>query len=106
MATFRNFADINGETIELKSHRINSMKNAEFAERFPGIKGRRYDSFSRMVSEDAEGRVLPITRSIERKSRPSNHKCDARCLHAKGFRCECECGGKNHGRGNFMCEAA
>lgn len=24
-------------------------------------------------------------------------KCDARCTHAKGFQCECSCGGENHG---------
>ena len=23
-------------------------------------------------------------------------KCDARCTHAKGFTCECSCGGENH----------
>jgi len=42
-------------------------------------------------------------RAIERKSNPSMHKCDARCLNATGFRCECACGGKNHGAGNFAC---
>lgn len=25
--------------------------------------------------------------------------CDARCLSSKGHRCECSCGGKNHGAG-------
>lgn len=25
-------------------------------------------------------------------------KCDGRCTHAKGFNCECACGGKNHGK--------
>jgi hypothetical protein len=25
------------------------------------------------------------------------HKCDARCEHAKGTKCECECMGENHG---------
>ena len=24
-------------------------------------------------------------------------KCDARCTHARGFSCECSCGGENHG---------
>lgn len=24
-------------------------------------------------------------------------KCDARCTDAKGFQCECSCGGENHG---------
>jgi hypothetical protein len=28
-----------------------------------------------------------------------DHKCDARCLNAKGHDCTCSCGGANHGRG-------
>lgn len=27
------------------------------------------------------------------------HKCDARCTHARGGTCECSCGGANHGKG-------
>ena len=53
-----------------------------------------------------DGRRVQVERAIERKSTPPNHKCDARCLNATGFKCECSCGGKNHGAGNFMCEAA
>lgn len=26
-----------------------------------------------------------------------SRKCDARCTSAKGFNCECQCAGKNHG---------
>ena len=33
----------------------------------------------------------------------SDHVCDARCTSAKGFQCECSCGGKNHGK-DFICE--
>jgi hypothetical protein len=29
-----------------------------------------------------------------------DHKCDARCLNAKGWSCTCSCGGANHGRGH------
>lgn len=29
-----------------------------------------------------------------------SHKCDARCLNAKGHDCTCSCGGANHGRGH------
>lgn len=36
-------------------------------------------------------------RVIARLAQASNHKCDARCVHAKGRNCECACGGKNHG---------
>lgn len=28
-----------------------------------------------------------------------SHKCDSRCLNAKGHTCTCSCGGANHGRG-------
>lgn len=40
-------------------------------------------------------------RKIEYKSNPSKHICDARCMNATGkiMRCECACGGANHGRG-------
>lgn len=29
-----------------------------------------------------------------------DHKCDSRCLNAKGHECTCSCGGANHGRGH------
>lgn len=50
----------------------------------------------------------PVERRIEYKSNPSKHVCDARCLNATGriMKCECSCGGKNHGRASFSCEAA
>lgn len=44
-----------------------------------------------------------VERSIKFKSNPSLHECDARCMSAKGFNCECSCGGKNHGIGRFTC---
>lgn len=31
-----------------------------------------------------------------------DHKCDARCLNAKGHDCTCSCGGANHGRGHAV----
>jgi hypothetical protein len=33
------------------------------------------------------------------------HKCDDRCINATGrvMKCECSCGGKNHGKGAFNC---
>jgi hypothetical protein len=41
----------------------------------------------------------PVARTIDYARRPSLHKCDARCTNAKGHKCECSCGGANHGRG-------
>ena len=50
----------------------------------------------------------PVERRVEYKSTPSRHECDARCFNATGriMKCECSCGGKNHGRGAFSCVAA
>jgi len=53
----------------------------------------------------ADGRRVTVERKIERKRNPSQHKCDARCMNATGFLCECSCGGKNHGAGSFTCTA-
>ena len=49
-----------------------------------------------------------ITRTVKMKANPSKHVCDIRCTNAKGrvMNCECSCGGKNHGKGRFVCEAA
>jgi hypothetical protein len=35
-----------------------------------------------------------------------DHKCDARCLNAKGHDCTCSCGGANHGRGHTAVHVA
>jgi hypothetical protein len=105
MASFKYFSDLNGETVELVDP--HGLDNAKFASSFPGIKGRKYDSFQRLVGyRIGTKELLPVSRSIERPGNPSNHKCDARCLNARGFKCECSCGGKNHGSAGFMCLAA
>ena len=31
--------------------------------------------------------------------------CDARCMGARGFDCQCACGGANHGRNHLVCDA-
>ncbi len=100
------FADFGGETIELEHP--HGLENAKFATAFPGLKGRRYDSFMMMVGYRAGTReVLPVTRAINYKAFPSKHVCDARCMNASGrtMNCECSCGGKNHGKGTFNCTA-
>ena len=105
--------------VQLRS--MGPMDNAEFARRFPGVKGRRYDSFSMWVGvpKDAGDAVYnratqrwdhdfrAVDRVITYKSNPSRHECDARCMNATGrtMNCECSCGGKNHGRGSLACAA-
>jgi hypothetical protein len=106
MAKVRYFSDFGGQTVELTS--VTSMRNAEFASRFPGVKGYRYDGFEKVVGAvEGSKDLLPVTREITFKSNPSRHECDARCINATGrvMNCECSCGGKNHGRGAFMCTA-
>lgn len=78
---------------------LQPMDNAEFAKRFPGVVGKRSDSFSKWVTFDANNQAMPVTRKIDFKKNPSLHKCDARCRDAKGHNCECSCGGKFHGAG-------
>jgi hypothetical protein len=104
MANIKHFSDWNGTTVELAY--IRQMKNAAFATQFPGIKGRRCDSFTMWVgaTREAPRDLLPVTRVIEYKRNPSKHECNAKCLNgsARGA-CECRCGGKNHGAGSFVC---
>lgn len=103
MANIRYFSDINGEAIQLKAPY--GMPNKEFATKFPGIKGLRCDGYSMWVGYPFEGtgEPLPITRKITYKTFPSRHECNSRCLNGRhNGTCECQCGGKNHGRGNFI----
>jgi hypothetical protein len=92
------FSDYAGETVELIGF-VSGMVMREFDALFPGIRGRRFDSYSMQVGRAADGRILPVMRVIEYSARPSLHFCDARCMSARGPNCECSCGGKNHGAG-------
>jgi len=65
--------------------------------------GSIYTSAKHFTGLTADGRRVQVERAIERKRNPSQHKCDGRCLNVTGSLCECSCGGKNHGAGNFVC---
>ncbi|MCG3782745.1 hypothetical protein [Delftia acidovorans] len=111
MAAFKYFSDVNGETFELVI--VSQMPNEEFGRRFPGVKGMRVDGFKKRIGYAAgatlDSQALPMTRAIEMKRFPTKHECNAKCLNGKhDGACECQCGGKNHGRGMFtkMLEAA
>lgn len=87
---------------------IRGLDNAKFAAQFPGVTGRRFDSFQRLVGYGPDRNTMfAVERTVNFKSNPSRHECDARCFNATGrtMNCECSCGGKNHGRGAFNCEA-
>jgi len=83
---------------------VRPIPNAEFAEKFPGVVGKKYDGYQKYIGFAAgatmDNQALPVTRKIDYKKNPSLHKCDARCRHAKGGNCECSCGGQFHGAGN------
>lgn len=103
MANVVHFADLNdGTTIEFKARRPKvqlCLPTDGSADHNTGNKLCGY----------VEGRGwTPITRTIVMKANPSRHECDARCMNATGrtMNCECSCGGANHGKGRFMCEAA
>lgn len=41
----------------------------------------------------------PVGASLVNGVVKSHIKCNSKCVHSKGFSCECSCGGKNHGAG-------
>ena len=85
MANYRYFAEHNGETVMLQNvyHDGHIRTTAEH-----------------FVGRAPDGTTLHAERKIEFKSNPSRHECDDRCTHATGrtMKCECSCGGKNHGK--------
>ena len=86
----------NGQTIEFRDTVVSG--------KLQGALGVRYDAHDKALGYvDGQG-WLPITRVIEMKATPSKHECDDRCMNATGrvMKCECACGGKNHGRGNSV----
>ena len=92
MPTQKFFAEHNGETVELT--RIYHDGRATKAANFTG--------------STPDGTRVKAQRVIWYKNFASKHVCDARCINATGriMKCECSCGGKNHGRGAFACAEA
>ena len=83
-------------------HEVEYVSYREHMQRFPGVKalvapggGVCVLGFKRV---EGKGVTVPLDRWVDyRVDKPSLHKCDARCMNAKGHNCECSCGGKNHG---------
>ncbi len=84
MANMRYFAEHNGEIVRLSNVWHDGHVSAK-ANHFHGVA--------------SDGTKLIAQRAIEFKRNPSMHKCDDRCVSAKGHKCECSCGGANHGKG-------
>lgn len=120
MANFAYFADLqNGETVEFKAHREPTFVDRMGCQRYRVVEPKVQRCLPTDGSADAStGNVLcgyiagrgwtRITRTVTMKANPSRHECDARCMNASGrtMNCECSCGGANHGKGAFKCEAA
>lgn len=89
MANIKYFAECGGQAVELKNvfHNGNGTKAKDFRGTCPAC-GQRHDA----------------VRQIEFKAFARKHECDARCLNATGrvMKCECSCGGKNHGRSSHV----
>lgn len=98
--TFKYFSDVGGESVELLY--VMPLANAWFERKYSGVKVVKFDGFKKLAGRTADGVMLPVTRRIEYKANPSLHECDARCIGGKhNGKCECKCGGKNHGAGMF-----
>lgn len=89
MATQRYFGTCNGQPV-----RLSNAYNREIG-RTPEGK-----IIAAIAGECSCGSLHAVERTINRKDNPSNHKCGDKCRNAKGFSCECSCGGKFHGHGN------
>jgi hypothetical protein len=89
MARTRFFHDTDaGETFELLAGTIT----------LDGLSARKAANYSGMCGDGVRRQA---TRMIEMKRNPTRHECDSRCRYASGkvMRCECSCGGRNHGKG-------
>lgn len=94
MANIKYFAEVDGETVQLSAIWHNGSARRPQPQHFTGL--------------TPAGARVTAQRMITYKSNPSRHECDARCQNAQGrtMNCECSCGGKNHGKGFLVCEAA
>jgi hypothetical protein len=87
MANILHFAEHNGQTIS-----------------FNRVDYRKDGAYGFVAGENV---WVKCNRKVEYKSNASRHECDDRCYNATGraMKCECACGGKNHGRGAFNCSS-
>lgn len=75
-------------------------EDIEDATDFRDIKaGRAFRLGHGVFSRCFEGHKAFMLKKIKGTYSPE-HKCDSRCLNAKGWTCTCSCGGANHGRGH------
>ncbi len=97
MANFRYFAEHNGQTVQL----ANVWHDGHMSAAASHFLGYAAEELAAWKAGGTRAVALQAARVIEFKSNPSRHECDTRCTHATGkvMKCECSCGGKNHGKG-------
>lgn len=87
----RTVHELDGRLIESKFGKWEPLQPVDvvraFGDELPRIKCAACGC-GRMTGRPIEGHLNPAV------------KCGAKCTHAKGHVCECECGGANHGKGN------
>ena len=81
---------LDGRRMESRLHTWGALQPVEIVRAFGAELPRLKCSacgVGRMTGRAIEGTLNPAV------------KCGAKCTHAKGHVCECECGGANHGKG-------
>jgi hypothetical protein len=112
MARFAYFTDLpTGETLVWRDTREQIGEDRMGCPRYRDVPAKVGYRNGVLHGYHADHGWIAVTRTVEMKSSPSRHVCDDRCMNATGrvMKCECSCGGENHGKGNstrFMCEAA
>ena len=108
MARFAYFADLtDGTTLEWRDT-VQRWEDAKGMIRSRDVAAKVGYRDGVLCGFDMDRGWVAVTRQVEMKNSPSRHVCDDRCMYAQGrtMKCECACGGVNHGKGRFMCEAA
>ena len=76
-------------------------------EKFPGVNAVKADGYNKWIGYESKGALvnatyIPVVRIIEWKKTAEPHKCDSQCEDATGHKCECSCGGANHGKNRYL----
>lgn len=79
---------------------IREVTPDEFAALFPGVAWPDQSALFVTIGRWSGGWMRGVRRVAFKPSR-AEHKCDSRCINAKGPDCSCMCNGANHGVGTF-----
>jgi len=83
--------------------RVRALRETATEYHFNAFSGERWTTEKTVVVKTPSGLVKcevcnqPTEAFVVNGSMNETVKCDTRCTDAKGHKCECECGGDNHG---------